>query len=257
MAESRIVPKHPHFKIVITGRNTPGTTSLVTRLTKNKFDETTDLTLGTSFSYMIFGQVTAHIWDVNTSNPYAILRQVNYKNANLTILCFNAEDLLQNTNKTLNLINKEVQIAHAYNRNKHDIILAITQCDKLSQKNREALENITVKIENISDYVVCSAKTAMGCDKLLSQITSIISRTYSQAISSGMKTATILEKIDYDAFIPPIPVKKIVETKTPSLAEPILSEYKLAEDYIKKEILSERIFNQSYTSTHSIRNILR
>jgi acetylornithine deacetylase/succinyl-diaminopimelate desuccinylase family protein len=93
-----MTPKHEEyaFKIVVTGDGGVGKTSLIVRLTENRFSEDYKMTLGTSFAAHTLNVgdsiVTLQVWDLGGQPSFSHLRSFFYQGSKGGIIVFDLTD---------------------------------------------------------------------------------------------------------------------------------------------------------------------
>lgn len=167
------------FKLVIFGDGGVGKTTLVKRYLTGIFDTSTTMTIGVDFygkKLMMYGKkVSLQIWDFAGEDRFRFLLPSYVHGASGGIFMFDITRYtsLKNFEDWLNIFR------NGYHMNQHGNTLPILMVGgKLDLKYKRSVTHDqakkAVQIQNLYDYIECSAKTGENVEELFQRLTRLL-----------------------------------------------------------------------------------
>jgi len=159
------------LKIVLIGESGAGKTSIITRFTKNRFEENIQSTIGSTYSskLLVFNdgkKLLFNVWDTAGQERFRSLAKIFYKGANVAILVYDISNY-----SSFDKI-KHYWFDNIKQNSSPDIILFLVG-NKIDLIEKEEVDEKDAKkfAEEMNiDFFKTSAKNDFGIEELFSQI---------------------------------------------------------------------------------------
>jgi small GTP-binding protein len=152
---------------ILLGKSTTGKTSIFTRLTRGKFNEITEGTIGVSFTKLFYNDTSYELYDTCGQERFFSLLPLYFRNVKIILFVFDVSDL-----STLYIFSAYIDMIK--NLENYKIIIIGNKIDLVNTFDIIIIHNIAKEMlmntdisKNIFDYVYISTKTGENYDKLL------------------------------------------------------------------------------------------
>ena len=154
-----------NIKIVLIGKNGVGKTSILSRYTKDIYDEGVQYTIGVEFFTKIIDDYKLQIWDLSGMERFKSIVRSYYNYCNIAILVFDITDV-----KSLNRLTEWIYDIREQNNEPVSFILVGNKSDKVDQKMDQKIIDAFMTKYKLNQYFETSAKYGTGINEIFETI---------------------------------------------------------------------------------------
>lgn len=150
------------IRVIIVGNVEAGKTALMNRLVGKEFHFNYMPTMGVDFFLLTKNSIKFHMWDLSGEVRFRYIRKSYYEQASIVVYVLDSTKDVEENKRIFQEFNREINAK-----------VSISNCLQLIVFNKSDDENSKLSQEYIKEfnvinvpYMVCSAKTGMGVDKI-------------------------------------------------------------------------------------------